>query len=292
MERNHRNVYSARRPALLPRRAAAALRAVLLPVTVLLSGCQTSGLPEVRGAAGAAPERPGAEPDGADRRSADEWGRQYDLHPEDKPIALNYATVLRGRAEYAQAAAVLQRLAVKFPRDMEVLGAYGKALADAGRLREAAEVLQRAHTPDRPNWSILSAQGSVADRLGDHEQAQAYYAAALKIAPWQPHVLSNLGLSYALAKKLPQAEKALQEAAEQQGADTRVRQNLSLVLALESKFDAAEAVARRDLSAKDAAANISVIRRMIARSESLKQAGMHDSKTNPASRALTATRLE
>jgi Flp pilus assembly protein TadD len=53
--------------------------------------------------------------------------------------------------EYAQAAAVLQRLAIKFPRDTEVLGAYGKALADSGRLREAAEVLPRAHTPDRPN---------------------------------------------------------------------------------------------------------------------------------------------
>jgi Flp pilus assembly protein TadD len=172
---------------------------------------------------GGAPQRSEPEPGGDSRRAAEEWGRQYDRHPDDKATALNYATALRGTGEYAQAAAVLQRLAIKFPRDMEVLGAYGKALAGAGRLREAAEVLPRAHTPDRPNWSILSAQGSVADLLGDHEQAQAYYAAALKIAPAQPHFLSNLGLSYALAKKLPEAEKALREAAAQQGADARVR---------------------------------------------------------------------
>jgi Flp pilus assembly protein TadD len=121
--------------------------------------------------------------------------------------------------ENAQAVAILQRLAIKFPRDVEVLGAYGKALADAGRPREAAEVLAHAHTPERPDWSVLSAQGSVADQLGDHEQAQAYYAAALKIVPAQPHVLSNLGLSYALSKKLPQAEKTLQDAAAQHDAD-------------------------------------------------------------------------
>ena len=130
------------------------------------------------------------------RRSTEEWVRQ----PDDKVVALNYARALRGMSEYAQAVAILQRLSIKFPRDVEVLAAYGKALADAGRPREAEEVLEHAHTPERPNWSVLSAQGSVADQLGDHEQAQAYYAAALKIAPTQPHVLSNLGLSYALQK--------------------------------------------------------------------------------------------
>ena len=134
--------------------------------------------------------------------------RQYDRNPDDKAISLNYARALRGNTENAQAVAILQRLAIKFSRDVEVLAAYGKTLADAGWSREAAEVLAHAHTPARPDWSVLSAQCSVADQLGDHEQAQAYYAAALKIAPAQAHVLSNLGLSYALSKKLPQAETA------------------------------------------------------------------------------------
>lgn len=165
-----------------------------------------------------------------------------------------------------------------------MLGAYGKALADTSRLREAAEVLARAHTPERPNWSILSAQGAVADRLGDHDQAQAYYAAALKIVPAQPFVLSNLGLSYALSKKLPQAEKTLQEAAAQPGADSRVRQNLSLVLALEGKFDSAEEISRRDLSPKDAAANVKAIRRLIAQSSTWKQIQALDSKPGSAAK--------
>src|SRR6478735_2982598 len=79
-------------------------------------------------------------------------------------------------------------------RDREVLGAYGKALADAGRLKEASTVLANAHTPERPNWSILSAQGSVADQLGDHKQAQNYYEAAIRMPRDEPSVMSNLGL--------------------------------------------------------------------------------------------------
>jgi Flp pilus assembly protein TadD len=159
-----------------------------------------------------------------------------------------------------------------------VLAAYGKALAEAGRSREAAEVLAHAHTPERPNWSVLSAQGSVADQLGDHEQAQAYYAAPLKIAPAQPHVLSNLGLSYALSKKLPEAEETLKEAAAAPDADRHVRQNLALVLALEGKFASAEEISRRDLDAKDASANVAAIRHMISQSNTWKQIQALDAK--------------
>ncbi len=132
-------------------------------------------------------------------------------------------------------------------------------------------MLEHAHTPERPNWSVLSAQGSVADQLGDDEQAQACYAAALKIAPAQPHVLSNLGLSYALSKKLPEAETTLRKAAAEPDADRPMRQNLALVLALEGKFASAEEVARRDLDPKDASANVAAIRQMIAQSNTWKQ---------------------
>ncbi len=200
-------------------------------------------------------------------RYADDLGRRYDADPDNKQIALTYARALRALTRYAQAVAVVQKLAAKYPKDMNVLGAYGKALADAGRLREAATVLPEAHTPEQPNWSILSAQGAVADELGDHDQAQAYYSAALKIAPNQPQVLSNLGLSYALAKQLPLAESTLQQAAAQPGADMRVRQNFALVLALEGKFDAAQKVAQQDLSPIDAAENVAAIPQMIAQAD-------------------------
>lgn len=200
------------------------------------------------------------------RRFAEEWGHRYDADPKNKTVALTYARALHALEQNAQAVAVLQGLAIRYPEDLKVLGGYGKALADAGRLREAADVLARAHTPERPDWSVLSAQGSIADQLGSHEEARGYYQAALKIRPNEPAVLSNLGLSYALSKQLPQAEETLLAAASQPTSDMRVRQNLALVLALEGKFAEAENWSRRDLAPIDAAANVATIRQMISQS--------------------------
>jgi Flp pilus assembly protein TadD len=204
--------------------------------------------------------------DGALRRYAEEWGRRYDANRKDKATALTYAKALHALDQNAQAVAVLQGLAIQNPEDMKVLSAYGKALADAGRLKEAADVLTRAHTPERPDWSVLSAQGSIADQLGNHEEARAYYESALKIRPNEPTTLSNLGLSYALSKQLPRAEETLLVAAKQPTADMRVRQNLALVLALQGKFEQAEEWSRHDLSAIDAAANVAMIRQTISQS--------------------------
>ena len=209
------------------------------------------------------------------RTYAENLEPRYAQNPEDRVTALHYAQALRGLGQHAQAVAVLQGLAVKNPRDMPVLAAYGKALADAGRLQEASAVLERAHTPDRPSWSVLSAQGSVADQMGDHAAAQNYYSAALKIVPNQPDVLSNLGLSYALESRMPQAEQTLRLASDQPSADSRVRQNLALVLALEGKYADAEQVSRRDMSPIDAAENVAQLKQTIAGSPTWSQKTLH-----------------
>ena len=93
----------------------------------------------------------------------------------------------------AQAVAVLERASIENPHDKTVLGAYGRALAEAGNLDQALEVLERAHSPDQPDWHILSAQGAVLDQMGRHVDAQRLYLTALKIVPGEPSVLSNLG---------------------------------------------------------------------------------------------------
>lgn len=245
-----------------PRRAASALA---ICAVLALCGCSKT-IDDVTGSIGLADTAKLPSDEGRLRRFAEQWGRRYDADPKDKTVALTYARALHALDQNAQAVAVLQGLAIRYPEDLKVLGAYGKALADAGRLREAADVLARAHTPERPDWSVLSAQGSIADQLGNHEEARGYYQSALKIRPNEPAVLSNLGLSYALSKQLPQAEQTLLFAAGQPAADMRVRQNLALVLALEGKFDQAEDWSRRDLPPIDAAANVAAIRQMISQS--------------------------
>ena len=131
-------------------------------------------------------------------------------------------------------------------------------------------MLANAHSPAAPDWRILSAQGSASAQLGEQTRAQGFYEAALKIRPNEPSLLSNLGLSYALSRNLDQAEQTLRLAADQPGADARVRANLALVLGLKGHFADAEAVLRRDMSPEEAANNVASLRKLAAQPNRLK----------------------
>jgi Flp pilus assembly protein TadD len=203
------------------------------------------------------------------RAYADRLSAIYDQNRGEKVASINYARALRAMARYKEAAAVMQTAAVKSPTDFQVLGAYGKALTDAGQYVQAKDVLTRAYPADRPDWRILSVQGAVDDYLGDHVGAQNFYHEALEIAPGEPTILNNQGLSYALMKQPALAESALREAAASPRADARVRQNLALVLSLDGKFAEAERVDRRDISKQAAATNVRAIRARFARAETL-----------------------
>lgn len=253
------------------RRAALAAAVVALG----LAGCNTRS-PETTGSIGplGGPSAAAAAPS---RQDIDRLAERYNADPADGRTAMAYARALRATDQIGQASAVLQQAALRNPRDQALLGAYGKSLVEAGRFREAIDVLSNAHTPANPDWRILSAQGSASAQLGEQARAQGFYEAALKIRPNEPSLLSNLGLSYALSRNLDQAEQTLRLAADQPGADARVRANLAMVLGLKGRFADAEAVLRRDMSAEEAATNVASLRRLAAqpnRSKALSVAGV------------------
>lgn len=207
------------------------------------------------------------------RQEMETTGARYRADPHDSDAAIRYAQALRAIGQRAQAAAVLEQAAIANPGDRAVLGAYGRALADNGSFQQALDVLDRAHTQDSPDWRILSVQGAVLDQMGRHADAQRHYASALRLVPNEPSVLSNLGLSYALSKQLPQAEATLRRAAAQPGAEPKVRQNLALVVGLQGRFQEAETIARSDVSPDEAAANVATLRRMLAQQTDWKKSG-------------------
>ena len=127
----------------------------------------------------------------------------------------------------------------------------------------------------------MSVQGTVADRLGDHASAMQFYRDALKISPGEPAVLTNMGLSLALAKQLPEAEQALRQAVASPKADARMRGDLALVLALEGKFGEAERVGLTDLSPEAARANVEAIRQMIAQNDSWRELRKPEKSAKP-----------
>ncbi len=254
-----------------------ALAAGLLAAT--LAGCESFG--DRTGAI-----RPSAGPAGeAGQRMGLEAARvRYERDTGEKAASIDYARALRGEARYGEAAAVMQTAAVKAPKDEEVLGEYGKALADAGELAQAKDVLTRAYAPDNPKWDVMSVQGAVADRLGDHEGAMRFYREALKIAPGEPCVLTNMGLSLALVKQLPEAERALRQAAASPRANATTRGDLALVLALEGKYAEARTVGETDLPAETARANVEAVRLMTTSRAASRGPAMGSDPTGPSAR--------
>jgi Flp pilus assembly protein TadD len=242
-----------------------------LLATLALGGCSTIGSPSSTDVTGSI--RPATAPHSNVewRNEMESWGARYRANPADPDAAINYAKALRAVGQRAQAAAVLEQAAAHNPNNRAVLGAYGRALADNGNFQQALDVLNRAHTQDQPDWRILSVQGAVLDQMGRHADAQRYYASALRLMPDEPSVLSNLGLSYALSKNLPEAETTLRRAAEQRAAEPKVRQNLALVVGLQGRFQEAEQIASKDLSPVEAQSNVAYLRQMLAEQQQWKK---------------------
>lgn len=229
-----------------------------------LGGCTAmSKLSDVTGSIG--PKAEAAPADSA--RAIETYSERYRANPRDPDVALAYGQALRANGQRAQAAAVLEQATIANPGNKPLLAQYGRALADNGNFQQAFDVLSKAHSPDNPDWRLLSVQGTALDQMGRHDEARAYYASALKIAPGDPGVLSNLGLSYMLSRDLPKAEEALRQAYASPRASSRVRQNLGLVVGLQGRFAEAETIVKADLPPDQAAANVAYLKEMLNRNE-------------------------
>ncbi|WP_428645199.1 tetratricopeptide repeat protein [Roseibium sp.] len=191
------------------------------------------------------------------------WSKSYEKDRKSRTAILGYANALSQNGQMPQSMAVLRAGVIAHPKDREIASAYGKVLAMNGRFEEALNVLQRAQQADTPDWRLMSAEAAIYDQLGNNAKARSLYKQALKIAPDDPSLLNNLGLSYLLSNELPDAEYTLRRAASLPGADSRVRQNLALVLGIQGKYDEAIQVAQAELDPQQAQANIAYLKTMM-----------------------------
>ncbi len=220
------------------------LAAALLAGT--LAACQTSGSedPAATGSIGHSAVLTPSDltPDQA-LAAVQKWGGAYAANEKDKVAAMNFAAALRAAGETSQGVAVMRKAAIYHPNDREVLGAFGKALAADGRFREALATVRRAQRSDNPDWQLLATEGGILDSLGDHEKARDLYRQGLVLAPGEPQILNNLGLSYLLTNELDAAETTLREAVASPSGTLKMRQNLALALKLQGKSQEGEAAA-------------------------------------------------
>lgn len=214
-------------------------------LAVMLAGCATKKDPTTTGSIPVSAASLETLSSGQLERVEHSVGAAYERNPKDRNTGLRYAQVLGMTGKHAQALAVMQQVVIAHPSDREVLAAYGKAQAAAGKLDQALETIRRAQTPDRPDWRLHSAEGAILDQLGRSAEARQKYRMALDAQPNEPTVISNLGMSYVLTGDLRTAETYMRSAAQQPTADSRVRQNLALVVGLQGRFAEAETIADR-----------------------------------------------
>lgn len=247
-----------------------ALGVAMIALAASLAGCADRKLTTGsvgRGSAKAVDQMSGPELQGV----ASSLGDSYTQNPQDKRVAMRYASVLQMEGKTDQSLAVMRKLTIAHPRDRKVLAAYGKALAAAEEFQPALDAIRRAQTPEYPDWKLFSAEAAILDQLGKSDDARVMYRKALDLEPNEPSVLSNLGMSYVLSGDLKTAETYLRSAIDRPGAGSRVRQNLALVVGLQGRFEEAQQIARQEMSPDQAEANMGYLRTMMAQQNAWSQ---------------------
>lgn len=233
-------------------------RVLLCGVAALaLSACATS--PMTTGSIGTEASLPASKQGEALARLA----ALYKKKPADKATIIYYSAALRANGQPEQAAAVLEGGISKHPNDVDVLVNYAKALSAAGRFDQALNIVERAIDPTAPNWNALLVKGAILDQQGRNAEARRVYGTALKIAPNQPSLHANLGLSYMMTNDLDKAEAELRTAVKLPGATGQIRQNLALVLGLQGRFEESRALFAAELPADQVEANMAYIRSVL-----------------------------
>jgi arylsulfatase A-like enzyme/cytochrome c-type biogenesis protein CcmH/NrfG len=111
---------------------------------------------------------------------------------ETQSMRVHLALLLTETGKSAEAVKILEPLAKG--NDPEVLNAYGIALADQGKIDEAAQQFQRVLQTDPNNAPALQDLGILALRRDDVRSAQQYLSRALDLNPRLPLALNAMGV--------------------------------------------------------------------------------------------------
>jgi Flp pilus assembly protein TadD len=198
-----------------------------------------------------------------------QWSAAYAKSPQDPKMAVGYAAALKAIGSRDRAMEVLTAGYRANPDNGAIAAELGRLALDMNRLDIASQTLKVAEAEGVSDWKTLSAQGTLRAKQGKHTEAQQYYLAALKEQPEAVSVINNLALSYALDGKANQSEELLRKAVASGKGDTRVRQNLAMVLGLQGKFEEARQVASLDMTEQEVKSSMSYLRNMLSNSTQL-----------------------
>ena len=144
--------------------------------------------------------------------------------PADSPYSwaarMRIAVNLGRMDETDAAAAMLEAMAAERPTSIDALINLGDIMRRAGRFEDSVAAYDRA--VDRveevgPNhWVLLYTRGTVLERSGDWDRAEADFLRALELEPDQPFVLNYLGYSWVeMGRNVEEATEMIERAVAQ-----------------------------------------------------------------------------
>lgn len=197
------------------------------------------------------------------KAAAEYWGKIYAKNPRDLDAALSYAQNLKLTGQKREALAVLQQASLIHSTDRRLAADYGRLALDLDQISVAKKLLEVADDPANPDWRVVMARGTALAKEGSYREAIGFYERAQALNPQHPSVLNNLALAYTMSGEPERGETLLRQASVSGGENTRVRQNLALVLGLQGKYDEAVKVGSVDLPADEAQANTALLKKMV-----------------------------
>ncbi len=153
--------------------------------------------------------------------------------------------------KFAEAVDLAERAVAASPTDAGFRGLLGNCYFAAGRFASAESAYRDSLTLLSNQPQVVLKMALVSAAQGKNGQAIAFLEAAKDVL--DP---ADYGLALTLAGQPQQAATMLQEAAQQVGADARVRQNLALALAFSGDWTTARTVAAQDVPANELDARI------------------------------------
>ena len=209
------------------------------------------------------PANEGGAPQSELGKATEYWGKEYAKNRNNTKAALAYAQNLKALGNKTEAFNILAQAAQTSPDNKELAAEYGRLALDLERVSLAAQLLEVADDPMRPDWRVVSARGAALAKLGRYKDAVQHLERAHMLAPDQVAVQNNLALAYAMNGDPVRAETMLRQAVARSGGTAKTKQNLALVLGLQGKYDEATQVGSSVVSADVARANTNVVRQMV-----------------------------
>ncbi|MBT3395997.1 MAG: tetratricopeptide repeat protein [Alphaproteobacteria bacterium] len=118
------------------------------------------------------------------------------------------------------AAAILEGMANERPNGVEALISLGDIFRSASRFEDSVAAYDRAvdriDQLSRGDWVLLYTRGTVLERSGDWDRAEADFLQALELEPDQPFILNYLGYSWVeMGRNVEEATEMIERAVAQ-----------------------------------------------------------------------------